>query len=233
MNWQMLMCKESALKFKVAVQKPNRDLQIYETQDLVLSLSSNISFDIAIFYLEIKPQNGIQILEQMRWLGIDTEVIIVGKSENIFDAVRAIKAGANNYIVEYDLSALLESISEIMEKKKERLNNLAQRMDLFVKTNASDSLIDLNMLSDHFNVSISYISKLFSEQIGVTFRKRVRFYRVQAAKNMLEQSSKSLYAVSKLSGFFNQKRLSETFVQFEGIPPLKYRQLYQEYRNSR
>ena len=118
MNCRMLICRESALKFKEALQNPTRYLQVCNNNDLIKPLSCGISFDIAIFFLEIKPLNGLQVLQHMRRMGIDTEVIIVGKAENIFDAVRAIKAGANNYIADYDLPALLGSIAEIMTKKK-------------------------------------------------------------------------------------------------------------------
>ena len=231
MSCRILFCESCILKFKKELPCSTWQIQLCSHRDWFVKLSHDMVFDIAIFYLDMEPIHGIRVLEYIKNMEIHVKVIVLGKEKNIFDAVRAIKAGAYNYIADYDFITLEKSINEIMEVKDE-CNHLALWMDVFVKKNATNRLINLNMISEHFKVSTSYVSKLFSEKIGITFRKRLRFYRVQYAKSILAESNKPLYIIAQQSGFSNQKRLSETFVQVEGITPLKYRQLYQERANN-
>lgn len=81
-------------------------------------------------------------------------------------------------------------------------------------------------MAEYLQIDPTYLSKLFSKEVGVSFREFIINARVGAAKNMLEYSDFSFSEVSLSLGFSSQSAFTDTLKRSTGMTPGKYRALY-------
>ncbi|MGI2296524.1 helix-turn-helix domain-containing protein [Paenibacillus sp. GXUN7292] len=74
------------------------------------------------------------------------------------------------------------------------------------------------------NMSRSYFSRCFHDITGSTFNDYLRKLRIQHAKKLLEQSTRSISWIAVQSGYINEKYFSRVFRQTVGLQPREYRQ---------
>jgi DNA-binding NtrC family response regulator len=91
----------------------------------VKSLEKN-TFDAAILDLRMPGLNGIEVLEQIKHVAPDTEVVIMTGHASIDTAIDAVRLGAFDYITKPAKLAQLETIlRKVAEKKELKNKNLA------------------------------------------------------------------------------------------------------------
>lgn len=96
----------------------------------------------------------------------------------------------------------------------------------FVDENYADHNLSIRMLSDHFQMGESVISKLFKEKNGISFSKHLQTLRINRAKTLLETESMSVAAIGEMVGFISYLTFKRTFLRVEGITPVEYRALF-------
>ena len=73
------------------------------------------------------------------------------------------------------------------------------------------------------NLSPSYFSKLFQEEVGTSFSDYLIQTRIENAKGLLRRFDLSVAEIGRLSGFNSLAHFSRTFKERAGTPPLRYR----------
>ncbi|WP_017729043.1 response regulator transcription factor [Halalkalibacterium ligniniphilum] len=86
--------------------------------------------------------------------------------------------------------------------------------------------ITLKGLADKVYLSPSYFSKLFKEEMGMTFVEYLSWIRVQKSKSMLRMSSLPIDVIANNTGFANSSYFATTFKKVEGKTPTQYRELF-------
>src|SRR5690625_2644551 len=85
--------------------------------------------------------------------------------------------------------------------------------------------ISLSLLSNRFNLSEQYISRLFRKVTGVTLINYLNAVRINQAKRLLLETSLKVTDVSKRVGYSNNVHLWRVFKRFTGHSPNEYREL--------
>lgn len=112
---------------------------------------------------------------------------------------------------------IFEHISEDGSRKSKKIIN---RILEYVQGNFTRDL-SLTDLSEEFNLSISYISRLFKRELNMNFKDVIAQYRLEEAKRLLAQGMK-VQEVGARCGFNNTSVFVRFFKRFEGMPPAKY-----------
>ena len=81
----------------------------------------------------------------------------------------------------------------------------------------------LEMLSEKFNMSISYLSHIFKEITGVSVMRFLLEVRLQAARNYLSQTTLPINEVAEKCGFNDLSNFGRTFQKETGCSPRQYR----------
>ena len=94
----------------------------------------------------------------------------------------------------------------------------------------------VNYISVHYNKELSlskfanmyfltpkYFSKLFKDEMGVSFSKYIIMTRINASKRLLESTSESIINISAQTGFNNVTYFNRIFKATEGVTPIEYR----------
>lgn len=100
---------------------------------------------------------------------------------------------------------------------------LAERLDRYLEQHYHQESLRLRDLCTSFRISSSYVTRLFREHVGMSFRRRLNLHRVKKAKDLLRTTDQTVDCIAKDCGFKNHTRLTEAFYRCEGMPPGQFR----------
>ena len=86
--------------------------------------------------------------------------------------------------------------------------------------------ISLEDLATHVNLSTSYLSRLFKQEIGVSISDYIREKKIEKAQNLLKYSNYSSIEIATHLSFSSQSHFIASFEKLVGLTPRKYREKY-------
>ena len=92
--------------------------------------------------------------------------------------------------------------------------------------NACNDNISRSTLSRHFHLSPSYISRIFSEKIGIEFVEFINSQRIDQACKLLKFSNMTITEIKYACGFKSQATFNRCFKKLLGTTPQAYRKLH-------
>lgn len=109
---------------------------------------------------------------------------------------------------------------------KENFNAITyEAIDLLQHEFASE--ITLESVAQSVNVTAPYLSKIFKEDTGITFKEYLTELRMEAGKKLLKEGVKSLKEISTLVGYSDTNYFVRAFKKYEGLTPKDYQRLNQ------
>ncbi len=140
-----------------------------------------------------------------------------------------------NYLSDIiDLASMEDIKSWYMDKMKNAVANmttgstdhthyLVKQALEYIENNVGKD-ISLNMISEKLNISSYYFSKLFKEETGEGFIEYLTRTRVEKAKDMLKDPSKSIKEVGSECGYSDPNYFSRIFKKATGMTPTEYKE---------
>ena len=107
-----------------------------------------------------------------------------------------------------------------------------RNLKLFELLNIAKEYIDVNYAKDlslssiakYIYLSDSYFAHSFKSKFGISPKSYILKVRVEAAKELLENTDAKISDVAASVGFSSQQRFNDIFRKYENVTPLKYRQ---------
>lgn len=84
--------------------------------------------------------------------------------------------------------------------------------------------LSVKELADYACLTPNYLSYLFKKETGSGLNKFIKSYRMERAKDLLENSNMKIVHISKEIGYTNVSYFCQNFREFYGVSPEKYRQ---------
>jgi AraC-like DNA-binding protein len=109
------------------------------------------------------------------------------------------------------------SVSSNIKKDKYRL-----KIENYIHDNYNDSNISLNSIADYLGINPSYFSKLFKKEFNQNFINYLSYYRIEKAKQLLDNTQMSVKEVGFKVGFSTIQSFIRTFKKLEGTTPGKF-----------
>ena len=107
------------------------------------------------------------------------------------------------------------------EARTDRMNKILK----YIAKNVSNPLLGAPMVCDEFNMSTTYFSRIFKEDLGVNFSVYLQTLRITKAKKLLLESDMNLNAIAQEVGYISSQNLLRLFKRYEGMSPSAYRQM--------
>ncbi len=85
-------------------------------------------------------------------------------------------------------------------------------------------------IAEYVSLSVSYLSRLFRKEVGVTVSTYIAVKRVEAAQNMLKYSDYSPLDIGNYLAFTSHSHFISTFKKYTGMTPNEFRKKY--YRSN-
>lgn len=86
--------------------------------------------------------------------------------------------------------------------------------------------ITIEGLAEYTELSVSYLSRLFKKETGVSVSDYVREKKIEKAQHLLKYCDYSLVEIANYLSFSSQSHFIQLFKDFTGMTPKKYRDLY-------
>lgn len=142
-----------------------------------------------------------------------------------------------NYKIEYEKivelsddvfgmeSFLTKTVKEICSYstslKKPSNNKLAAIVE-YIDQNFNE-VLNLDILSDKFNLSSRHLSRIFKSYVGVGILDYINNTRISCAKKLLKETDMSIQQIAIECGCGNVRSFNRIFQKIEGITPSEYR----------
>ncbi len=86
--------------------------------------------------------------------------------------------------------------------------------------------IELAQIADHVNLSRTYASSVFKEELGITVSEFILRERMLEAKRMLRDSDMTAADIAGRLAFCSQSYFTKKFTETEGMTPVEYRRKF-------
>ncbi|MDQ0233628.1 response regulator transcription factor [Metabacillus malikii] len=123
------------------------------------------------------------------------------------------------HIAEITLHLLVEALDKDKENGTEAL---IERAKCFIEEHYATDL-HMEKIAELINLSPYYFSKLFKKQEGITFIEYVTQVRIEKAKSLLLDGSRSLKEICFLVGYNDPNYFSRVFKKVTNLSPTEYR----------
>lgn len=118
---------------------------------------------------------------------------------------------------------MVEISTKIENNKSDKSESLIEKAESFLKNNYMKD-ISLDDISRYCNISTYYFSKLFKQETGENYVEYLNRIRIEHAKQMMNESDKSIKEICFSVGFSDPNYFSRAFKKYEGISPTEYKE---------
>ena len=116
--------------------------------------------------------------------------------------------------------------SYINNKKNSNNDELSTAILKYIDEHFCDSMINLDIIADHFNISYNYLSTFFKQQTGNGFADYLKKLRISHAKKLLMECETAVKDIVRQVGYNDTANFIRTFRLLEGLTPGEFRKLH-------
>lgn len=125
--------------------------------------------------------------------------------------------------VQEKYSALTEILKKICNDTIKTSNgDLHEKIKKYIEENYSDANLQVSSVANNFNLSTSYVIKLFKEQTSMTLLEYISECRVHKAAELIREGSYSFEKIAQMTGFNHIKTFHRTFKKVMGVSASNY-----------
>jgi AraC family transcriptional regulator, arabinose operon regulatory protein len=107
----------------------------------------------------------------------------------------------------------------------EEASPILSQAKLYIQDNLADTL-KLSDIAKHLHISSRHLSRLFVQELGVSYSEYVKNERIQKSAALLKTTNLSIKEISEQTGFKNVHYFTRVFTATIGNPPGNFRALY-------
>lgn len=151
-----------------------------------------------------------------------TESEIFGEGSVLYLELSACKTPEEISEKIYEMFQAIQRFVE--ETYNETDNKLIHSLKKYIQENYSCAEMSLMLVAEHFNVTTSYISRLFKQYMNINFKDYLTNYRIEKSVEFLEQNPNLKVAdLAKRVGYDNTSRFIRNFKKVKELSPGEYK----------
>lgn len=193
--------------------------------------------DVVFTDLRMPYMDGISLIKSAQAISLKTKYVIVSAYEEFEVARQAISLGVSDYLVK---PITYDEVKELMERLENSSNNHGKKASCstlkeqypdvhplvrkcldFIE-NGYACKISQKDLAENLGVSQEYLCYIFNKDVGETFSKFVKNYRIEMAKKLLLSDGIKKEEVPYSVGFSDSKYFNKVFREIAGLTVTEY-----------
>ena len=208
--------------------------------------------DLAFVDIKMPGMSGLNMIRSLQSKKMQVNYVIISGYGEFHYAQEAIELGIKGYILKpvsygdieravnkayttlggYSVPrevkqavkvAAVEELLADIDTKKSMVRNAVN----YVRKNIS-ARCRLSDAADNLRVSPEYLSRIFHEEMKITFMAFVKKVKIEHACVLLRKTDLKVYEIAAVTGYDNDKYFCNIFREVMGMSPKKYREQYVE-----
>ncbi len=197
-------------------------------QDALNYLRKPHEINLILMDVMMPGMNGVNALHEVKKINKNIAVIMLTAYGSMDIAVQALRYQASDFLEKpFELEELKHKIHTILKNnqylRNEPVNsdNKITRIKRFIERNQSQ--VSLKDIANELCLSPKYISRMFNDKHGSTFREYKLKIKMDIAKSLLKNSSYNINEISLQLGYQNAESFMRIFKRIEKKTPMEYR----------
>lgn len=189
--------------------------------------------DIMLLDVQMPHKDGIEVMQEAYRAGVLPCTIILSGYDEFRYAQQAIRLGARDYLLKPSRSSdILKKLNAIADEKfkepeepvllPEGRNRIVERAKDYLEEHYYEDL-SLTEVAEYVGITASYLSNLFSKQVGMKFVDYLNEVRIDHACTYLQQNYLKNYEIAYKVGFRDEKYFSKVFRRVMDMTPSEYK----------
>ena len=194
--------------------------------------------DIIVTDINMPIIDGITMSSRVRSLYPDIKIVIVSGHDDFNYAQRAIKLGVSDYILKpINEDNLMRSLFNVRKKlcKETRQpipeqghspaasSELMRKIEKYIHDNLASDELSLAGTAKEFCFNASYLSRVFKQRAGISFREYINKARIAKAHEHLSEPDTKAYEIGSMVGIKDPNYFSTLFKKYTGTTITQYR----------
>jgi two-component system response regulator YesN len=191
-----------------------------------LHLCKKVEFQLAFLDIEMPGKSGLELAIELKSMYKDIKIVIITAHQEFKYAKEAISIGVDHFLTK----PIIESeLKEVIHKHAKNIDYIAcSRLisdALSVIHNKYQEKLSLSMVANAVHTNPSYLSRKFSDEVGVSFSDYLIDYRVEVAKTLLRSGELTISQISERVGFNTLHYFSAIFKRKVGVTAKAFREM--------
>lgn len=206
--------------------------------------------DLVISDICMEPMSGLQLVREVRKFNPKIKFVFVSGHDDFAYAREAMELQVCRYILKPLVpEEILQTVKEVLleiekDRQKQTLAAHEKRFDQLAaeksETGSSDNFLikcacetiqelyrdpdfSQSVLAEKLQVNSSYISRLFSKEMGISYNKYLLRIRMEESKRLLNETPLRVSTIAGCVGFHDARYFSTQFKQYTGKTPMQFR----------
>jgi YesN/AraC family two-component response regulator len=186
--------------------------------------------DLIILDVMMPGLTGTEVLKKIKKLAPEVRIIVLTGFSSKDIAIEALKGKADDYLekpvgiekLKETIEKLLESKGKAVDADSEDTEGKIDRIKHYVARNWHQK-ITLGDAAARVALSPKYLSRIFSERVGMTYSEFCIDVKISKAQEMLDNTGYNIDQVSDKIGYKNAESFVRIFKKRTGFTPTEYR----------
>lgn len=160
------------------------------------------------------------------YLNVAEEILPKNVADNI---LKKYKAALQHVLTIYEAEQILLDVLSVTartEMKYGKSGFMIEMANEYIKNECCRENFSIDELAEHFQISKSYLSKLYKDEMGESIWNYVMQVRIARAKELLINTDYTNYAIAREIGYSSEYHFSRAFSKIVGVPPTVYKKMY-------
>ena len=136
--------------------------------------------------------------------------------------ITAIAGAGNVYDICYTLQDNIEIFTDNLFLNTDKNNRIVKSAAEYIAHHFSED-ITLASVAEELHINASYLSMLFRQVTGVTFKEHLNRIRVEEAERLLSNTDYAIIEIAIACGYRDQSYFTKVFKKYTGLTPRQYR----------
>ena len=136
--------------------------------------------------------------------------------------ITSLAAAQNIYDICYTFQDNIEIFTDNLFLTPEKSSRIVKNAVDYISQNFSED-ITLAMAAEHLHVNTSYLSTLFRQVTGMTFKEHLNRVRIEEAARLLSNTDYPVMEIAIACGYKDQSYFTKVFKKMTGLTPKQYR----------
>ncbi|GKX31472.1 HTH-type transcriptional regulator YesS [Vallitalea longa] len=179
----------------------------FDVNNIGINVGKNLIFDITATVLKSMGK-----LNQKNIIDQDKELMKIIGAKSLLDMKKK-------------LNVLMEKVCQLYTEyiKAEQSVLLSEKINAYIENNFMNSEINVSKLADYFQLTPSYLTKLYKGEKNISILKKINQVRINHAKELLLNTNLSINEIANKIGILYDTSFIRIFKSIEYITPGQYR----------